>query len=54
VKLRTRLLGPLASLASDERPHRPTRTSSEVEAAFHQVDTALDHLCDTLGLKTAA
>ena len=54
VKLRTRLLGPLATLASDERPHHPTRTTSEVEAAFHQVDTALDHLCDTLGLKPAA
>ena len=54
VKLRTRLLGPLASLASEERPQRPTHTTSEVEAAFHQVDTALDHLCDTLGLKPAA
>ena len=54
VKLRTRLLGPLASLASDERPRHPTRTTSEVEAAFHQVDTALDHWCDTLGLKRAA
>jgi hypothetical protein len=54
VKLRTRLLGPLASLAADGRPSRPTRTTSEVEAAFHQVDTALDHLCDTLGLKPAA
>ena len=54
VKLRTRLLGPLASLAADEQPRRPTRTTSEVEAAFRQVDTALDHLCDTLGLKLAA
>jgi hypothetical protein len=54
VKLRTRLLGPLASLASDERPYRPTRTTSEVEAAFRQVDAALDHLCHTLGLKPAA
>ena len=54
VKLRTRLLGPLASLASDERPRHPTRTTSAVEAAFLQVDTALHHLCDTLGLKPAA
>jgi hypothetical protein len=54
VKLRTRLFGPLASLASDQQPRRPTRTTSEVEAAFRQVDTALDHLCATLGLKPAA
>ena len=54
VKIRTRLLGPLASLASDERPRQPTRTTSAVEAAFRQVDTALDHLCDTLGLIPAA
>ena len=54
VKLRTRLLGPLASLASDEQSRRPTRTTSEVEAAFRQVDTARDHLCDTLGLTLAA
>jgi hypothetical protein len=54
VKLRTRLLGPLASLASDKQPRRPTRHPSEVEAAFRQVDTALDRLCDTLGLKPAA
>jgi hypothetical protein len=54
VKLRTRLLGPLASLASDEQPRRITRPPSEVEAAFRQVDTALDRLCDTLGVKPAA
>jgi len=54
VKLRTRLLGPLASLASDEQSRRPTRTTSEIEAAFRQVDTARDHLCDTLGLTLAA
>jgi hypothetical protein len=54
VKLRTRLLGPLASLASDEQPRRPTRTTSAVEVAFRQVDAALDHLCDTLGLNLAA
>jgi hypothetical protein len=54
VKLRTRLLGPLASLASDERPRHPTRTTSEVEAAFCQVDAALDRLCHTLSLNPAA
>ncbi len=54
VKLRTRLLGPLATLATDPAPRRSTRPPSEVEAAFRQVDAALDHLCDTLGLKQAA
>ena len=54
VKLRTRLLGPLASLATDERPRRPSHSTSGVEAAFRQVDTALDHLCATLGLSPAA
>jgi hypothetical protein len=54
VKLRTRLLGPLTTLATDTAPRRPTRTPSEVEAAFRQVDVALDHLCATLGLKPAA
>jgi hypothetical protein len=54
VKLRTRLLGPLATLASDEQPRHPTRTASAVEAAFRQVDVALDHLCNALGLNPAA
>jgi hypothetical protein len=54
VKLRTRLLGPLASLASEAQRRRPDRHPSEVEAAFRRVDAALDHLCDTLGLKPAA
>ncbi|HSH82620.1 MAG TPA: hypothetical protein VLA19_29155 [Herpetosiphonaceae bacterium] len=54
VKLRTRLLGPLASLASEQQPRRSTRHPSDVEAAFRQVDAALDHLCDTLGLKLVA
>jgi hypothetical protein len=53
VKLRTRLLGPLASLAADEQP-RSSHNPSDVETAFRQVDAALDHLCDTLGLKLAA
>jgi hypothetical protein len=54
VKLRTRLLGPLTSLATAPAPRRASRHTSPVEAAFRQVATALDHLCDTLGLKTAA
>lgn len=53
VKLRTRLLGPLASLATGATP-RGARHPSPVEAAFRQVDVALDQLCDTLGLKPAA
>jgi hypothetical protein len=54
VKLRTRLLGPLVTLAGDDAPRRPTRNPSAVEAAFRQVDAALDHLCAVLGLKPAA
>jgi hypothetical protein len=54
VKLRTRLLGPLVSLATAPAPRRPSRHPSEVEAALRQVDVALDHLCGTLGLKPAA
>ena len=53
VKLRLRLLGPLGSLAADP-VRRPVRTPNSVEAAFRQVDNALDHLCDTLGLVPAA
>jgi hypothetical protein len=54
VKLRTRLLGPLVSLATDSSPRRLSRHPSAVEAAFRQVDGALDKLCDTLGLTPAA
>ena len=54
VKLRTRLLGPLATLATAPTPQPETTTSSDIEAAFRQVDRALDHLCTTLGLKPAA
>lgn len=53
VKLRTRLLGPLTSLAVDAGPRRRGHASSAVEAAFCQVDAALDHLCTTLGLTAA-
>jgi hypothetical protein len=54
VKLRTRLLGPLASLAAVRPTRRARHHFSAVEAAFRQVDTALDHLCATLGLIPAA
>jgi hypothetical protein len=54
VKLRTRLLGPLTSLAAAAQPRRSTRNPSAVEAAFRQVDAALDHLCHALGLQRAA
>ena len=54
VKLRTRLLGPLATLATAPAPQPETTTSSAVDAAFRQVDRALDHLCTTLGLNPAA
>ena len=54
VKLRTRLLGPLATLATSPTPPPTTTTDSEVEAAFRQLDRAVDHLCTTLGLNPAA
>jgi hypothetical protein len=54
VKLRLRLLGPLASLATQPSPHRPTLRQDSVDTAFHEVDTALDHLCAALGLQHAA
>jgi hypothetical protein len=54
VKLRTRLLGPLATLATASTPSPETTNASAVEAAFRQVDHAIDHLCVTLGLKAAA
>jgi hypothetical protein len=54
VKLRTRLLGPLTTLATAPTPQPATTNPSAVEAAFRQVDLALDHLCATLGFKPAA
>ena len=54
VKLRTRLLGPLASLAAERPARGASHHPSEVEAAFRQVDAALDSLCNALGLKPAA
>jgi hypothetical protein len=54
VKLRVRLLGPLATLASNSHVHRLRPQHNSVDAAFHEVDTALDHLCSALGLQRAA
>jgi hypothetical protein len=54
VQLRTRLLGPLATLATAPAPHPDSTNDSAVEAAFRQVDRAIDHLSTTLGLKAAA
>jgi hypothetical protein len=54
VKLRTRLLGPLATLVTAPASRPDTTNDSAVEAAFRQVDHAIDQLCITLGLKTAA
>jgi hypothetical protein len=54
VKFRTRLLGPLVTLVTAAAPQPETTNTSEVEAAFRQVDRAIDHLCTTLGLKAAA
>ena len=54
VKLRTRLLGPLATLVDAPASRPETTIDSAVEAAFRQVDLAVDQLCSTLGLKAAA
>ena len=54
VTFRTRLLGPLATLVTAPAPTPPTSNDSPVDAAFRQVDLAIDHLCTTPGLKPAA
>ena len=54
VKLRTRLLGPLATLVTNTNPHHPPAHRNSVDAAFREVDTALDHLSVALGLTRAA
>ena len=54
VKLRTRPLGPRCSLATAPPALTPPpAATSAVEAAFHQVDRALDHLCSVLGMTAA-
>lgn len=54
VKLRTRLLGPLATLITDFSTRRLPLPHNSVDAAFRQVDTALDRLSAALGLKQVA
>ena len=54
VKLRMRLLGPLATLATTATTRRPPLHHNPVDAAFRDVDTALDHLSIALGFKKAA
>jgi hypothetical protein len=54
VKLRTRLLGPLATIIRTPNPPCKKSPDDSVDAAFHEVDTALDHLCSALGLHHAA
>ena len=53
VKLRMRLLGPLASLIIQPRATTPYGRLNSV-AAYREVDTALDHLSAALGLQHAA
>ena len=54
VKLRTRLLGPLVSLVDRTIPKLTPLRSNSVDAAYREVDTALDHLSAALGLQHAA
>jgi DNA-binding transcriptional ArsR family regulator len=54
VKLRIRLLGPLATLVTTSVPRRQRPPTNSVDTAFLEVDTALDHLTAGLGLTTAA
>ena len=48
VRLRTRLLGTLATLATASAPPPRTTNDSAVEAAFRQVDHAINHRCIAL------
>src|SRR6266851_8642191 len=54
VKLRLRLLGPLASLIQQPNTNASPRHLNSVDAAYREVDTALDHLSAALGLQHAA
>ncbi len=54
VKLRMRLLGPLATLVTSATARRPPLHHNSVDAALREVDTALDHLSTAVGFKTAA
>src|SRR6266568_26614 len=54
VKLRLRLLGPLTSLIQQPNTNASPRHLNSVDAAYRQVDTALDHLSAALGLQHTA
>jgi len=54
VKLRMRLLGPLSSLIQQPTTKPSARHLNLVDAAYHEVDAALDHLSAALGLQHAA
>ena len=54
IKLRMRLLGPLASLIHQPNTNAAPQRSNSVDAAYREVDTALDHLSAALGLQLAA
>jgi hypothetical protein len=54
VKLRLRLLGPLASLIRQPNTNAAPRRSNSVDAAYREIDAALDHLSAALGLQLAA
>ena len=54
VKLRMRLLGPLATLIYQPNTNLASRRLNSVDAAYREVDTALDHLSAALGLQLAA
>ena len=54
VKLRMRLLGPLASLIARPSTTAASRRSNSVDAAYREIDTALDHLSVAIGLQHAA
>jgi hypothetical protein len=49
-----RLLGPLATLIHQPRTNPAPRRTNSVEAAYREVDIALDHLSAALGLQLAA
>jgi DNA-binding transcriptional ArsR family regulator len=54
VKLRTRFLGPLTSLIRQTDANAAPRHSDPVNAAYREIDTALDHLSAALGIQLAA
>jgi hypothetical protein len=54
VKIRVRLLGPLATLLQQPNTNSGPRRLNSVDAAYREVDTALDHLSAALGLQHAA